>query len=184
MSKKVAIFLATGFEETEAVIIIDILRRANIEVDVFSITNEKIIIGGHNIKIETNKLLNEINSDDYQMLILPGGIEGVNNLKKSILLKQLFEEFYKKSKYLAAICAAPQILFEWNLLNNKNITVYPGCLKNNNQFKIINDAPVVVDGNIITGASMGCAIKFTLELVKILVNDNLAKEIAKQLVIW
>lgn len=184
MSKKVAIFLATGFEEAEAVIIIDILRRAKIEVDVFSITKEKVIAGGHNIKIETNKLLDEINGDDYQMLILPGGMKGVNNLKKSTQLKQLFEEFYKKFKYLAAICAAPQILFEWNLLNNKNITVYPECLESNNQFKIIKEAPVVIDNNIITGASMGCAIKFTLELVKILVNDDIAKEIAKQLVIW
>lgn len=184
MKKNVILFLAPGFEEAEVVIVTDILRRANIKLDLVSISNEKSVIGSHNIKIEADKLLNQINDQDYQMLILPGGLLGVNNLKKSIKLKEIVLKFNEEQKYLAAICAAPEILYQWKILKGKNITVYPGVLPSNAEYNIIADSAVVKDGNIITGASFGSAVKFALELIEILVNKDTKEKISKQLVIW
>lgn len=181
--KKVAIFLATGFEESEAIITIDVLRRADIMIDIISSENQDFVQGSHNIIIQSNYKFNEIkNYFDYDMLILPGGGVGVDFLQKNNKLIELLKQFHKKNKYIAAICAAPQILGFANLVEDKEITVYPECKKNLKNAKITLK-PVVVDENIITSPSMGCAIEFALKLVALLINVAVMEKVRNQLVI-
>lgn len=111
---KAAIFLATGFEESEAVNTIDILDRAGITVDIYTINNSKIVRGSHNIAISSNFIMDdheiEFYIKSYDLFILPGGEPGTTNLAKSIKLKNIFLNAFRKDKYIAAICAAPQVL--------------------------------------------------------------------------
>ncbi|WP_339025002.1 DJ-1 family glyoxalase III [Spiroplasma endosymbiont of Agriotes lineatus] len=180
----VAIFLATGYEEIEAITVIDILRRAKINIDIISSENKDFIVGANNITIKSDYYFSQMsNANDYAMLILPGGAAGVNNLQKNEHLMNLLKTFNKKNKFIAAICAAPQILGLLGIANNKNISVYPECFNGLETAKIISNKAVVIDGHIITASSPGVAIKFALQLVAILTNDNIKEMITKQLVI-
>lgn len=178
---KVAIFLATGYEMGEAIITIDILRRAKINVDVVSVTADLLVQSSHNVEIKCDKKVNEINFDDYKMLILPGGSTGVENLNQVQVLKDQLVQFANdKNKLVAAICAAPQILGQLNLLDNKKVTFYPGCDQGLDQ-AIKTTEPVVVSDNIITGKSVGCAFQFALKLVSILLDQASAEQVKKAL---
>lgn len=179
---KVAIFLATGYEMGEVVIIIDLLRRANIIIDLISIENDLKVKSSHNVFILCEKAIDNIDFLDYKMLILPGGKLGVENLNKNELLKSMLVLFAKdNSKFVAAICAAPQILGQLELVNNKKITHYPGTNLGLNQ-SINLDEKVVIDGNIITGKSIGTAFEFALKLIEILKDKTVSEQIKKQLV--
>ena len=115
---KVAIFLATGFEEIEALTVVDLLRRVHIEVDMVSITGEKKAVGSHGIVVETDKIINQLNFTEYDMLVLPGGMPGTLNLEACEVLMNQVDAFYEQKKYLAAICAAPSILGHKRILGN------------------------------------------------------------------
>ncbi len=177
---KTCIFLANGFEEGEAVNTIDILRRANIKIDIVSIyENQSDIIGSHNIIVKTEKnIFNVKDFSEYNCFILPGG-KGVSELLKSNKLKEILIDANLKNKYIAAICAAPKILIEWKIITDHKIVHYPGVLKYNN----VATNPVFVDRNIITGTSIGTSIQFGLLIVKILLNENKKNSIEKTLVI-
>lgn len=178
----VAIFLATGYEMGEVIITIDLLRRANITIDLVSIEDSLQVKSSHNVVILCEKKINDINFLNYKMLILPGGKIGVENLNKNKLLKSMLVVFAKdNNKFIAAICAAPQILGQLKLVDNKKITHYPGTNVGLNK-SIILDEKVVVDGNIITGKSIGAAFEFALKLIEILENKVISKQIEKQLV--
>lgn len=169
MNNKVAIFLASGFEVSEAVITIDLLRRAEIEVDVVSISRDLLVKSNHNLEVKSEKLIDDIDFSEYKVLILPGGAVGVNNLNKNELLKTKLTEFANsKDKLIAAICAAPQILGQLNLLDYKKVTFYPGCTKGLDKAIKAGSEPVVSTNNIITAKSIGTAFQFGLEIVKIL----------------
>jgi len=176
---KTAIFLASGYEMAEAIITIDILRRAEIDIDLVSISEELLVKSSHNVEIKCQKLIKEINFSEYKVLILPGGATGVENLNKNELLKSKLIEFASdKNKIVAAICAAPQILGQLNLLNNKKVTFYPGCDRGLDK-AIKTSEPVVLCDNIITGKSVGCAFQFALQIVNVLLyeeNVNLLKQ--------
>lgn len=178
---KTAIFLATGYEMGEAIITIDILRRAKIAIDVVSVSDEILVKSSHNVEIKCDKIIKEINFSDYKTLILPGGSVGVENLNKNELLKSKLVEFaHDQSKIIAAICAAPQILGQLRLLDNKKITFYPGCdegLEN----AIKTSEPVVVSENIITGKSIGCAFQFALQIVSSVLNQDNANQVKQTL---
>ncbi|WP_215825465.1 DJ-1 family glyoxalase III [Spiroplasma endosymbiont of 'Nebria riversi'] len=178
----VAIFLATGYEEIEAITVIDILRRAKINIDIISSENKDFIVGANNITIKSDYYFSQM-PNDYAMLILPGGATGVNNLQKNEHLMNLLKTFNEQNKFIAAICAAPQILGLLGIANNKNISVYPEFFNGLETAKIISSEAVVIDGHIITASSAGVAIKFALQLVAILTNDNIKEMITKQLVI-
>ena len=124
--KKVYAFLATGFEETEAICTIDILRRAGMDVVITSIYNEKTVVGAHNISIIADKTIDEIDPNDADLLFLPGGIPGTPNLESCEKLMQILDNHIKQNKFVAAICAAPTILGKRGFLDNKNATCYPG----------------------------------------------------------
>ncbi|MDQ7982982.1 MAG: DJ-1/PfpI family protein [Spiroplasma sp.] len=178
---KAAIFLAPGFQTSEAVITIDILRRANIPVDIVSLSPQLLVKSSLNMTINCEKEINKINFNDYKILILPGGTLGVANLNKNQLLKKHLVDFANdKNKFVAAICAAPQILGQLNLLNNKRVTFYPGCDKDLD-LAIKTTQPVIVSDNIITGKSVGCAFQFALQIVTILLGQDSSNKVRQEL---
>ena len=123
--KKVALYLATGFEEIEALATVDILRRAGIEVDMISIEKTLEVVGAHDIKVMADTLIEKIAPSDYQMIVLPGGMPGTINLDNSSLLKEHITYFSKNKGYIAAICAAPMIIGKMGLLKDRIATCYP-----------------------------------------------------------
>lgn len=179
MENHVAIFLAEGYEMAEAVIIIDILRRANINIDIISINNNLLVKATNNLVIQCEKTIDKINFENYQILILPGGSKGVENLNKNQLLKDNLVKFAKNKK-IAAICAAPQILGQLGLINNKKIAFYPGCEMGLDQ-AIKTTESVCVSDNIITGKSVGCAFEFALAIVSQLTSDAEVQEVKQRL---
>lgn len=171
-------FLADGSEEVEALAVIDILRRAKIDVVTVSINGTNVITSSHNITIKTDKIIEDIKFDEADLLFLPGGMPGTTNLAGNELLCKQLTEFNKQGKKLAAICAAPSILGELGILDEKNATCFPGF-----ETKLLGanytGEKVVTDGNTTTAKGLGAAIELGLELVKILINEEKATEIAK-----
>lgn len=181
MSARVNMFFATGYEEVEALTVIDILRRAGIETDMISVTGEKVVTGAHGIAVTMDKMFEEID-DSAQMIILPGGVPGTPNLKAHSGLAELIKKYNAADdKYLAAICAAPTVYGEMGLLKGKNATCYPGCEDGLLEAKSCTDK-VVVDGKFITSRGVGTAIDFGLKLVEILIDEVTAKELANSIV--
>lgn len=178
---KAAIFLAPGYEMGEAIITIDILRRAKITIDVVSISDNLLVKSSHNLEIKCDKTISNLNFSDYKTLILPGGSVGVENLNQNDVLKNKLVEFSgDENKLVAAICAAPQILGQLKLLEKKKVSFYPGCtvgLENALQ----TDDPVSVSGNIITGKSIGCAFAFALKIVSVLLGQESADRVKQEL---
>ena len=180
MERKVALFLVEGFEEIEAMAPIDLMRRAGITVDTVSITKEKNVISSRGVTVLTDKVIDEINFEEYEMIVLPGG-PGTDNYMKSDKLREKLKEFSIEKK-VAAICAAPTILSALGLLKGKKAVCFPSC-----ESEIIKDGAilevknVVKDGNIITGRAAGTAIDFALEIVKELVGEEKAEKIANQI---
>ena len=146
---KVAVFIADGSEEVEAITPVDILRRAKVDVDVVSIMESLDITASRNVKITADKLLDEINFEEYDLLVLPGGVRGTNNLNACGELKKQIVKFNDQGKGIAAICAAPTVFAGIGLLNGKDATCNPGCwgeLRKNGA-NVIEDSKVFVNGN-------------------------------------
>lgn len=178
---KVAIFLATGFEEIEALTVVDLLRRVHVEIDMVSVTGEKKAIGSHNIIVETDKTINQLNFDEYDMLILPGGMPGTLNLEACEVLMSQVDAFYAQGKLLAAICAAPSILGHRHMLEGRLACCYPGFEKDLLGANVSLE-PVCVDGKIITSRGMGCAVEFGLKIVEILLGEEVSKDLAGKII--
>ncbi|MDD2611471.1 MAG: DJ-1/PfpI family protein [Bacteroidales bacterium] len=180
--KQLFLFLAPGFEEIEAITIIDILRRAGLNVSSVSITGDLHVVGAHGIAIEADCLYPEIDFDEAAMLILPGGQPGTKNLNVHEGLKAALSNFAKAGKPLAAICAAPMILGQLGILEGKEATCYPG---NEVHLKgaTLSKKRVVRDGSVITAAGPGLAIKFALEIVNFFLGEEKAEEISKDLLL-
>ncbi|MDQ0567807.1 DJ-1 family glyoxalase III [Mycoplasma yeatsii] len=179
--KKIIMYLNPGFEETEAVSVCDILKRADIQVDIVSTIDDLEVTGAHNITIKADKLWKDININDYDGMFLPGG-SGVMSLVGNQRMIDEILYFNSQNKLIASICAAPQIIGQTKLLDNKNVSYFPGCnqfLENSNYVK----KAFATENNIITGASMGSAILFGLELVRYLKGEQVSKELEKNLVI-
>ena len=179
--KKVSVFLANGFEEIEGLTVVDLLRRAEVEVTTVSITGEKTIHGAHGIDVQADKLFEEMDYENQDMLVLPGGMPGTTNLKEHEGVRRVVKDFVEEGKPVGAICAAPTILADLDLLKGKRVTCYPSC-EADIQGAVLTHAPVAVDGNIITGQGVGSAIDFALKLVEKLEGPEKAKEIAEAIV--
>ena len=181
--KKVLVPIADGVEDIETVTIIDILRRAQIDVTVASIYNDrKDIIASRRTKIRADKKLNEITNEDFDLVALPGGLPGAENLRDSEILIKKLKDQNESGKLYAAICASPvYVLQTHGLLEGKNATCFPGERGN-----LINNAmadkKVVVDRNCITSQGVGTAIDFALELVNQLEGKEIRDKIAKAIV--
>ena len=180
---KTYIFLATGFEEIEAISVVDILRRADIKVETISISGNLSVIGAHNIEISADALFDKTDFSDGDMLILPGGQPGTNNLNACEKLKKLIQNYYDQNKYIAAICAAPLIFGEMGLLKYKKAVCYPGYENQLLGAEIAENERVVVSDNIITSKGAGTAIEFSLKLVEILVGKETAEILSKKMIV-
>lgn len=178
---KAAIFLATGFEEIEAISIIDVLRRGEVEIDIVSVSGNESVQGSHGINIISDKLFFDIDFSEYELLILPGGMPGTLNLSKHEGLCELLKEFNKKEKYIAAICAAPSVLGKLNILEGKKVTCYPGY-EEELLGGIVTNSDIVRDGNIITGKGAGVAIKFSLDILKLYKDAYFIEKLTKLLI--
>ena len=178
----VYVLLGTGFEETEALTPIDLLRRAGIEVLSVGI-NGKTVFGGHNIGIEADLTLDELDLTNLQMLVIPGGLGGVASIRASKASMDAIAFAAENGKFVAAICAGPTILADLKITDGKNVTCYPGCEGQMGQANVLAGKASVRDGNVITGTSAGCAIPFGLALIEALKGPETAKAIAEQFVI-
>lgn len=177
---RVALHLAEGFEEIEALTVVDILRRAEIEVEVVSIQKELSVTGAHGIKVEADKLFEEIDYDKIDMIVLPGGMPGTTNLDNHQELKKKVIEFDIDEKWIGAICAAPSILGKMAMLEERDATCYPGFEKFLLGAKL-SEEKVVMDKNIITSRGPATAMEFGLKIVEVLKSKDLADQLAKGL---
>jgi len=177
----VYVLLGTGFEETEAIAPVDLLRRAGISVQTVGL-NCKIIYGSHRIGVEADITVEEIDLTAMDMLVLPGGLGGVASIKACQQAMDAIRFAYENGKWLAAICAGPTILAGLGILTGKTAVCYPGC-EEEMPGATISDRAAIRDGNIITGTSAGCAIPFGLALIEALKGKQEAQRIAKQIVI-
>lgn len=176
------IYLAEGFEEIEAITVIDVLRRAGVDVNTISISNSKEVKGSHNITVTADYTFNDYKHSDAHMLILPGGMPGTANLDNHPGLKELIKEFYHDEKYIAAICAAPSILGKMELLESSMATCYPG-FENDLKGAIHSDDLVIRHKNIITSKGPGTALLFALDLAEILVGREKAEVLKGQMIV-
>ncbi len=175
--KKCLVPLATGFEEIEAVAVVDILRRAGTEV-VTAGTVKGAIEGRNKIKVVPDVTLDAVLKDSFDVIFLPGGAVGTENLKKDARIKEIVEGHFAKGKLVAAICAAPSVLSKIGVTKGRTITSHPGVRAELVAGKV-SDERVVADGNIITSQGPGTAIEFAFKLVEILYGMEKVKEINK-----
>ncbi len=175
---KIYIFMADGTEEVEALTVVDILRRAKVNVITVSVMGRKQIVSSHKIGIECDELYGESDYMDGDMIVLPGGMPGTTHLKEHEALRKVLFAYKDAGKYLAAICAAPSV-YGWNgMLEGKKAICYPG-FEEELKGAIVTNEGVVADGQFITSKGVGTAIDFSLELVKALVDEETAEGIAK-----
>lgn len=174
---KVYIFLANGFEEIEALTVVDLLRRAGIEISMVSITGNLQVTGAHNIIVSADMLFEQADFSDADLLVLPGGMPGTTRLMEHEGLDKLLLDFNKEKKNIAAICAAPSVLGNKGILSGKSATCYPG-FENKLIGSTVLNLEVVEDGNIITSKGFGTAIDFSLSIIAKLLDENTAKEMA------
>lgn len=179
---KIAVQLAEGFEEIEAVSIIDVLRRAEFEVIATSIGNNIEVNGAHNIKVIADQLFNEVDFSAIDMIVLPGGIPGAINLKDHTGLQKQILDFHKNGKLLGAICAAPLVFGNLGILKSRKATCYPG-FEEQLLGANISEKGVEIDGNIITGKGAGVAIEFALKIVEFFKGKNFTKELATKMIV-
>lgn len=178
---KVSVFFATGYEEIEALTVVDILRRAGIEVDMVSITGERKVTGSHKITVEMDKLFEEVDFDKTDMIVLPGGMPGTTNLEAFEPLMKQVEVFYEQGKYVAAICAAPSIFGHRGMVKGRNACANPG-FESHLEGANVKQEPAVVDGHVITSRGMGTAIPFGLAILEQLKGKEAAEEMKGKLV--
>lgn len=172
----IAVLLADGFEEIEALTPIDMLRRAGLEVVTVGITS-KIAVGSHGISVICDKLPEEVDLDDVSTVILPGGMPGSLNLDASPFTDKILEAVDANGGRIAAICAAPLVLGRRGLLRGKRATCYPG-FENELSGAVATGESVVTDGNITTAKGMGVALEFSKELISLLVSKEKAEELS------
>jgi 4-methyl-5(b-hydroxyethyl)-thiazole monophosphate biosynthesis len=179
--KKIAVHLAEGFEEIEAVSIIDVLRRADLEVIVVSVGKTTEVKGSHGITIIADEIFTTLDYEFIDMIILPGGMPGSKNLNEHAGLREQILNFNESGKQLAAICAAPMVLGNLGVLKSKKATCYPG-FENELHGAVVTADDVVIEENLITGKGAGVAIKFALAIVERFKGKEFADELKKKMI--
>ncbi len=177
----VYVLLGTGFEETEAIVPVDLMRRAGIQVHTVGIGG-KTITGSHGIAVQADITLEEMDLTSLEMIVLPGGLGGVASISASAEALYAVRFAWENGKYVAAICAAPTILAKLGMTDGREVTCYPGCEKQMGNAQLTNLA-AVQDGRLITGTSAGCALPFGLQLISALKGPDAANTIAEQIVL-
>ncbi len=180
---KVCLHLADGFEEIEAITVVDILRRANIEVQMVSIMGRKEVMGAHQIPVIADVLFGYVDYSQVDMMILPGGGQGTKNMDEHAALNSQITKFAGDNKWIAAICAAPTILGRLGLLEGKSATCYPGCEPQLKRADSSSRASVILDGKIITSRGPGTSFEFGLKIVEVLKGLELANRLKEEMII-
>lgn len=174
--KKALVFLAEGFEEMEAVTPLDLLRRAGIDAKFVSLAGTLAVTGSHGVTYLADMLFDEKVASEADMLILPGGLPGAQNLQDNEALGKLLLKFHEEGKFVCAICAAPMVLGHLGILQGKKATIYPGM-----EDRLIGATPVADkvcrDGNVITGKGPGAAMTFAITLVEALAGKEVADKL-------
>ena len=178
----VFIHLAEGFEEIEAITVVDLLRRANIEAKTVSITGDKGVTGSHGIKLFADILFEETCYDKCQMIVLPGGMPGAKNLDEHEGLGEKILSFNAEGKWIAAICAAPLVLGHKGVLLDRKAVCYPSFEEELEGADVIFD-DVCVCENIITSRGPSTAISFSLEIIRVLADEEESDRIKKGLLL-
>ena len=178
---RIGIFMAEGCEEIEGLTVVDIVRRAGLEIDMISITDKAEVTSSHNVTFKTETVKAEADYESYDAIVLPGGMPGTLNLGADETVDRVIRKFADQGKLVCAICAAPSVLGLAGLLEGKKATCHPGF-----EEKLLgatcSEDEVVVDGNIITSRGMGTAIPFALEIVRYFTDDATVEKIKGGLV--
>jgi len=178
---KVLVPLAEGFEEIEAVAIVDLLRRAGIEVCTASLAGREVT-GSHDITVLADARLDEVDAGDCDMIVLPGGMPGTTHLKSDPRVARLLRQFAESGRYTAAICAAPSVLAHAGLLEGRKATSFPGFLTSGSAPGIrLSEDAVVVDGKVATSRGPGTAVPFGLALIELLEGPQVRREVQERL---
>lgn len=181
--KKAYLFFAIGFEEVEALTVVDILRRGGVDCKTVSVTGDYDVTSSHAVTIRADLLFEEQSLEDGDMLILPGGIPGTPNLKAHAGLDKLIRQYHEAGKYLAAVCAAPTVYGEKGLLQGRKATCFPG-MESGLVGAEHREDKVVCDGQFITSRGMGTCIDFGLTLLAKLTDEANAQTIGQKIVYY
>ena len=179
--KKIAVFFGEGFEEIEALTVVDICRRAGIEVDMVSITGREVVTGSHRIAVGMDMQFEEVDFTTLDMLVLPGGMPGTRNLEAHAGLMEQVDSFYGAGKLVGAICAAPSIFGHRGMLKGRKACCFPGFEKDLEGAEVTMNK-VSVDGHVITSRGMGTAMDFGLRIVAILCGEEVAQELSAKII--
>lgn len=178
----IGIFFAEGYEEIEALTVVDLARRAGLDIDMISVTGDREVTGSHGISVKMDKVFSEVDFEALDMLVLPGGMPGTKNLESCQALMEKLDEFYaSENKYVAAICAAPSIFGHRGYLKGRRATSFPD-FESHLEGARVTHGPAEVDGNVVTGRGMGCAIPFGLAIVEVFLGKNAADALADKIV--
>lgn len=182
---KIIMFMADGCEEVEALMTVDLIRRAGLEISMVSVSGNQMINGSHGIVMKADEMFESADYSDCEMLILPGGLVGTNNLKAHKGVNEKLAEFNQAGKMVAAICAAPTALAAAGVMKGKKATCYPGMsdglTENGCAYE---DVPVVVSENSITGRSLGAAVDFASAIITHFSGEEAAEKVKKAIVVY
>ena len=181
MDNKIAVFFAEGFEEIEALTVVDICRRMDLSIDMVSAYNEASVLGSHDILVKMDQTFDETDFSQYDMLVLPGGGKGTKGLEACEPLMAKVDEFYKTGKWVAAICAAPSIFGHRGFLAGRKACSYP-AFESHLEGATVTAGPVEVDGNVITSRGMGTSLDFALAIGAVFCGEEAAKAMAAKVV--
>ncbi len=189
--QKVLVPLADGFEELEAVTVIDVLRRAGVEVIVADLgesgrsdigAGEPLVRGAHDIELATNATLDEVDLSDVEAIVMPGGLPGATNLQADARVLDACRYMAERGRWIAAICAAPIVLAEAGLLADHEATSYPAFRDRLGGARVVEGERVVISGRVITSVGPGTALDFSLTLVAVLCGPDMAREMATAMI--
>ena len=179
--KKAGVFFGTGYEEIEALTVVDLLRRAGIEVQCISIDNRKQVMGSHKINVEMDAGIGDVDFESLDMIVCPGGMPGTRNLEACDVLIEQIRSFYEKGKLIGAICAAPSIFGHMGLLKGRKACIFPGMEEELVGAEVVYD-DVVQSEHVITSRGMGTAIAFGLEIISNLIDKETAQNLGRKIV--
>lgn len=179
MQKRVAVMLGDGFEPVEAIAPVDALRRGGVDVTMVSVMGDRLVMAAQGVPVMADEQVDAVELGDFDMIVVPGGSGGVQNLAKCQLLLDALKTFSEQGRFIGAICAGPTILADLHLLDGRTATCYPGCQTNFPEGVYQDVYDVVRDTSLITASGPGQALDFGIELLRALMGDKAADEVAK-----
>jgi 4-methyl-5(b-hydroxyethyl)-thiazole monophosphate biosynthesis len=181
LMSKVYVFLADGYQLVEALTVVDMLRRVNIDVYTVSIQESKMVESSNKVLVQSDFIFDEIDFKDADALILPGGCPGTDNLRACEKLRTILKKHNDQGKLIGAICAAPSILGQLGMLNGKRACCHPGC-ENDLVGAKVSENETETDGNIITSRAMGTSIPFSCAIIDKILSNNESKKLLEKIV--